>query len=69
MEDTIILSARPANDNARTYVPCDCDRCNTCNACGQRRGDLDGLCGECHADAAAELNGRRDGDEWLTFDE
>lgn len=68
----LTLSNRPANDN-RAPAACDCDRCNTCNGCGERRAAQDGLCDACFVIATAEIatviDARRGGDEWMTRDE
>ena len=68
--ETINLAATPANDNRR--ASCDCDRCNVCNGCGDRRATQDGLCDACFVIASAEIaeviDARRGGDEWMPRD-
>lgn len=55
MSEAIILSAAPANDNARAPGVIGGIRSLLCDACGRREAASDGLCGVCLVDAEAEI--------------
>lgn len=60
MNDNAVSIARPANDNA---VP-PLRLVRVCPACVAREALPDGYCGECAADANAEIDARRAWSDW-----
>jgi hypothetical protein len=65
--DSIKLSASPANDNDRAAGVIGGIKSLLCDACGTREAASDGYCHECMVEANAHYDERRDGWEGPRF--